>query len=141
MIIWFTNTGFQFVDESSNAWLDVMELTMTTLLPPSTLNRTFFNLANRPSCLAMSPPVSTWDFRSYHYALVSMLTTLELDRIDQGMGELTEWNSRPGEKISYLVILTTKPIRHSKPKVDVFITLTGMVLCFHQIRVILLDAC
>ena len=81
----FPGLFFKFkLQEWDNApWSDIMELTLTTALPPSTVQRTYFNVINRPPCLGFGKARSIWDYRSYAEMLVTMYTKQELDRMEQ----------------------------------------------------------
>ncbi len=54
-------------------------------------------------------------------------TTIELDHIDQGMGQDGEWNQEKADRVSYHVTLHTRPDKSGNSRVMIFITLTGMI--------------
>ena len=106
-----------------------MKLSFATPLPNLAVRRTYFNTANRPSCLRLPPPVSMWDYKSYHHALSAMYINMEIKRIEQAqtgtkVGKKNGLRQREVHIIYHVVVCIGKR-KEGEPSVDVFITLTG----------------
>ena len=99
-----------------------MEFVFTTVLPPRVVARTYYNPVNKPSFLVLPRPFSVHDFRSLHYALCNMYTTMEL-RNNPSL------NKQPVNRTEYYNVMVNAGANKNKgKKVDVYLTLLGMLM-------------
>ena len=55
-------------DEKTHPWIDLADVTLTTMIPPNVIERTQFNIGNLPHSLEfVGPPESVHDFRCVPY--------------------------------------------------------------------------
>ena len=118
----------QIWDENECPWFDLIKIKLTTALTCTALHRTYFNIVDKPSCLKFPPPLSIYDYRSYPYVCSAMYTKCEIKHLGTSVWkeERQRIDFKEGEKIKHHVTLSTGPVKEGRPRVDVFITLTGI---------------
>ena len=118
----------QIWNEAEHPWIDLVRIQLTTTIPLTALSRTYFNIVDKPACLRFPAATSVHDYRSYQYVCSGMYTRFEIDHLGtsswRGDETLEKEVCRRG-KVHHYVTLSTAPVRDTKSRVDVYITLIG----------------
>lgn len=100
---------------------------MTTALTNIALNRTYFNIVDKPTCLKFPPATSVHDYKSYHHACCAMYTKFEIKHMANTTWRAGDKSAKECEhpKVLHIVTVCQGPVKETRPRVDVFLTLTG----------------
>ncbi|ELU07246.1 hypothetical protein CAPTEDRAFT_169085 [Capitella teleta] len=114
-------------DEVENPWFDLIKIKLTTALTCTALHRTYFNIVDKPTCLKFPSPTSIHDYKSYPYVCSAMYTKFEIKHLGLSVWreERQRIDFKEVEKIKHHITLCTGTVKEGRPRVDVFITLTG----------------
>lgn len=110
----------RFWDESTHPWIDLADVTITTILPPYVIERTQFNIGNLPPSLGfIGPPESVHDFRCIPYI------RKEIYKRSQSMRLLVVATEKPQRLAIYYFQIQRGETQHEGTKASISASLTG----------------
>ncbi|XP_031557674.1 allene oxide synthase-lipoxygenase protein-like [Actinia tenebrosa] len=107
-------------NDDTHPWMDLADVTITTMLPDDEVERTKYNVANCPPSLGIiGSPKSMYDFTCINYI------RKRIYKRSQKMRLLTSPDENEGGMVTYLITVETGDVKHAGTNATISITMTG----------------
>lgn len=117
-------------DDETHPWIDLADVTVTTMLPDDVVERTKCNVAHCPPSLGLIGPPKT----IYDYTFIPYIRERVYKR-SQKMRLLTSPDETGGKMVTYLITMETGDVKHAGTNATISITITGInrnSSCYHS---------